>query len=518
VRRSPLILVALLLASFTINLDTTIVNVALPRLAIDLHATNSQLQWIVDAYNLTFASLLLAAGSLSDRFGRKGMMLAGLGVFGVASLAGGLTSNLDQLIVARCFMGVGAAMVFPSTLSLIVNVFTERAERARAIGLWTAVAGMAIAMGPIVSGWLLEHYEWKSIFFVMAPAAAVTAALVAWKVPTSRDPRAPKLDRLGFVLATAAMGLLVYTIIEAPDYGWSSPRSMAGFILATGLFGAFVAWERRVEEPMLDIELFKNPRFTAASGSVTVAFFTLFGFIFLVTQYFQFFKHYGPLSTGVHMLPFAFSVGLGSIVGTKLALRFGNKVIVTMGLLAVAGFYEWASTVETGTSYALIACMMGLFGLGMGFTAAPATESIMGVVSKHKAGVGSAINDATRLTGGTLGVAVIGSIYASLYKSRLTSALPVQLPHALAHVAQSSAGAALAVARHLNADGWTELGGPVHNAATQGFHDGLSAGCVVAGGLAVLGAVMAAIWLPAQPHDEPISLPGLPLAGPAVTD
>ena len=294
-RSRPLILASLLLAAFAINLDTTIVNVALPTLVRELHASNSQLQWVVDAYNLVFAALLLAAGSLSDRLGRKGMLLGGLAVFGLASVIGGLTTTPGELIAARCFMGLGAAMVFPSTLSLISNVFTERAERARAIGLWGATAGIAIALGPIAGGWLLERFSWTSIFFAMAPVALLAGALVAYSVPTSRDPNAPRVDRPGFALSTAAMALLIFTIIEAPDVGWSSARSIAGFAATAVLFGTFIARERSTPEPMLDIHLFRNPRFTAASAAVTVAFFSLFGFIFLMTQYFQFLKGYGPL-------------------------------------------------------------------------------------------------------------------------------------------------------------------------------------------------------------------------------
>src|SRR5436305_11394858 len=248
-RNKPLILISLLLASFAINLDTTIVNVALPSLVRELHASTSQLQWIVDAYSLVFASLLLAAGSMSDRVGRKGVLLAGLAVFGLASAAGGLTTTSGQLIVARCVMGLGAALIFPATLSLISNVFVERAERARAIGLWGASAGAAIALGPIVGGWLLEHFSWTSIFFAMAPVAGVAALLVARTVPSSRDPQAPRADRLGLVLSTAAMALLIYTIIEAPNHGWTADRSLAGFAVAAALLAGFIAWERRVAEP-----------------------------------------------------------------------------------------------------------------------------------------------------------------------------------------------------------------------------------------------------------------------------
>src|SRR3984957_7829238 len=221
-RLKPLILIALLLAAFAVNLDTTIVNVALPTLVRELHASDSQLQWVVDAFNLLFAASVLAVGSLSDRFGRKGMMLAGLSVFGLASLAGGLMDSSGQLITARAVMGVGAAMVFPSTLSLLTHVFTERGERARAIGLWGALPRMAIALGPIVGGWMLELSDWRSIFFAMVPIAAGAAVLAARYVPTSRDPQAPRTDRAGFALSTATVGLLVYTIVEAPNHDWGS--------------------------------------------------------------------------------------------------------------------------------------------------------------------------------------------------------------------------------------------------------------------------------------------------------
>src|SRR5713101_774385 len=257
-RSKPVILAALLLAAFSVNLDTTLVNVALPSLVRELHASTTQLQWVVDAYNLVFAALLLTFGSLSDRLGRKGMLLAGLAVFGAASIAGGFTSTPEQLIAARAVMGLGAAMTFPATLSLISNVFTERAERARAIGLWGASAGVAIALGPIVGGWLLEHFSWASIFIAMGPVAAAAAILVAVSVPTSKDPDAARVDMPGLMLSTGAMALLVFTIIEAPVYGWAAGRSVAGFGISAVLLAAFVAWERHTISPMLDVRLFRN--------------------------------------------------------------------------------------------------------------------------------------------------------------------------------------------------------------------------------------------------------------------
>jgi EmrB/QacA subfamily drug resistance transporter len=498
-KTKPLILTSLLLAAFVINLDTTIVNVALPTLVRELHASNSQLQWVVDAFNLLFAGSVLAMGSLSDRFGRKGMLLAGLSVFGLASLVGGLTDSAGALIAARAVMGVGAAMVFPSTLSLLTNVFTERRERALAIGLWGAITGAAIALGPIVGGWLLELSDWRSIFFAMTPIAVIAGVLVAGYVPTSRDPRAPRTDRLGFALSTAMIGLLVYTIIEAPDYGWTSTRTLGSFVLTAALVAAFVVWERRTEHPMLDLSLFRNPRFTAASVSVAISFFALSGFIFIVTQYFQFLKGYGPLSTGVRLLPVASLVAISSIFGARLAVRIGTKVVVASGLFSMAAFYLWVTTTTASTGYGTIATQMVVLGTGMGLTSAPATEAIMGVVPKAKAGVGSAVNDATRLLGGTLGVAVIGSVFASLYASRLTSALPASVPATDANTAHGSVGAALSVAGNLQHAGHPALAAAIHNAASSAFFDGFHAANYVSAGVAAAGALMALALLPAYP-------------------
>jgi EmrB/QacA subfamily drug resistance transporter len=470
-----------LLATFLINVDTTIVNVALPTLVRELHASNAQLQWVVDAFNLLFAASVLAAGSLSDRIGRKGTLLAGLAVFGVASLVGGLLNSPGQLIAARAVMGVGAAMIFPATLSLLTNVFTERRERALAIGLWGAATGVAIAVGPIVGGGLLEAFDWRSVFFAMTPVAAVAAVLVAAYVPTSRDPNAPRLDRAGFVLSTGTVALLVYTVIEAPSRGWATTWTLAGFILTALLAAAFVLQERRIEQPMLDVNLFRNARFTAASGSVAISFFALSGFIFLVTQYFQFLKGYGPLSTGVRLLPVASCVAAVSILGARLAVRIGTKIVVTAGLAAMSAFYFWVATTSTSTSYATIAAQMVVLGTGMGLTSAPATEAVMGVVPRAKAGVGSAVNDATRLLGGTLGVAVIGSVFASLYGSR------------------QSVGVALAKAHALGVSGEPQRAASVRGAASAAFFHGFHAGDYVAAGVAAAGALMALALLPAHP-------------------
>jgi EmrB/QacA subfamily drug resistance transporter len=488
-----------LLAAFAINLDTTIVNVALPSIVRELHASTTQLEWIVDAYNLMFAAFVLAAGNLGDRVGRKGVLMTGLVVFGLASLAGGLGTSPGELIAARAVMGFGAALIFPATLSLLTNVFTERGERARAIGLWGASTGVGIAVGPIVGGWLLEHFSWASVFIALVPIAAVALVLVGLAVPSSRDPEAPPADRLGQILSTGAMAALIYTIIEAPDRGWYAGLTIAGFAIAAALFAGFVVHEHRVRIPLLDIRLFRNLRFSAASGALTITFFALMGFIFLITLYFQFLKGYGPLSTGIRLLPVATMVGITSVLGTRIAVQRGTKLVVAGGLLSLAVGLAWAATGTETTSYLTIAGAMVFIGSGIGLTSAPATESIMGAVSEAKAGVGSAVNDATRITGATLGVAVIGSIYASLYSNRLGELLPAGLPTELADGAHRSVGTAFGTAAQLNATGHPRLAASLHDAASTAFFHGFETAVLVAGGIALAGAVMALALIPAQP-------------------
>jgi EmrB/QacA subfamily drug resistance transporter len=495
------VLAVLCLAVFVINLDTTLVNVTLPTLVRELDASTSQLQWIVDAYNLAFAALVLAAGSLSDRFGRKGALTTGLAVFGLGTAAGSLASTTDQLIAARGVMGIGAAIVFPNTLSILSNVFTDRAERAKAIGVWGATTGMGVAFGPIVGGWLLEQFWWGSAFLAMAPVAAVAIVLVIMTVPSSRDPEAPRLDVAGLVLSTVALATLIYTIIEAPGRGWSNNATVAGFAAAAVLLAIFVAWERRVAQPMLDVGLFTNLRFSAASGSVTVAFFALFGFVFMITMYFQFMHGYSPFSTGLRTLPVAISMGTASVVGVQLAVRFGNKAVVSTGLLMMAVAFVWISRSSAETPYIETVFQMLVTAGGMGLTSAPATEAIMGVVPKEKAGIGSAINDATRELGGTLGVAVIGSVFTSIYVHTIATsqAAATLAPEVIVRARESVGGALIAADGLASSDpaGAQALA----RAANQAFFDGFTIGCMVAAGVAFAGALFAARFLPARPTE-----------------
>ncbi len=342
-RRAATPLAVLLLCAFAVNVDTTIVNVALPTLSTELDASTRELQWVVDSYTLVFAALVLAAGALGDRFGRKRLLLVGLVIYGLGNAAAALVTTSEALIACRAVMGVGAAVIFPATLSTIVHLFPRRADRAKAIGLWGATTGIAVALGPIVGGALLQSSGWPAAFWLKVPVAAAALALAIVFVPASGDPSRPAVDRLGLGLSTLAVLALVFTVIEAPDVGWLAFRTLAGFALSIVLFVAFVVHERRVPAPLLDVRLFTNGRFSAASLAVTLAFFALFGFIFLITQYFQVLRGYGPLETGIRLLPVALSTGVAAVLGTVLAVRIGNKAVVATGLGLAAVMFAWTS-------------------------------------------------------------------------------------------------------------------------------------------------------------------------------
>jgi EmrB/QacA subfamily drug resistance transporter len=480
------VLAAVCLAAFAINIDTTIVNVALPSLTRELGASTRQLQWIVDGYNLAFAALVLAAGSIGDRFGRRPALLAGLAGFAATSTLGALCSTPGELVAVRVAMGACAALIFPTTLSVIANTFRERGERARAVGVWGAVTGLGVAVGPVTGGALLTWFEWPSVFLALVPVALIAAAIVWRVVPESSDPTAPPLDRPGLVTATIAVGALVYTIIEAPGRGWGSPATLAGFAVALLVGIAFVRIESRRANPMLDVNLFRERAFSGASGAVTVAFFALFGFIFLITQYMQFVRGWGTLSTGARILPVAISIGIASVVGARLAGRLGTRVIVVSGLLLFGSAFLWISqTAAVDTPYGVIVVQMLMMGTGLGLTTAPATESILSVLPPAKAGVGSAVNDATREAGGTLGVAIIGSVYSSIYVGLLAHGSAHSLPAPVLQKAEESVGAGVTVAAHLPA-AYHE---PVLGAVQQAFMGGLHTGSLVAAGVCALGAV-----------------------------
>src|SRR5215216_3329760 len=432
-------LAVLCLSLVVLAMDNTILNVALPTLARDLEATGSQLQWMVDAYLLVFAGLLLTMGAVGDRFGRKLALNAGLLVFAAASAASAFAGSPEVLIATRAAMGIGAALIMPATLSIITNIFPPT-ERGRAIGVWAGVAGLGIILGPVAGGWLLEHLWWGSVFLVNLPVVAL-AILAGWPlVPESRDPGATPLDPIGAILSITGLVTLVYGIIQAPEDGWTDPVILGAFGVAVVLAVAFGWWERRIQHPMLPMELFGNPRFSAASGAIAMAFFALFGSVFLLTQHLQFVLGHTPLQAGVRVLPVA-ALLVAAPLAAWLTEGIGTKLVVAAGLLLVASALWLLSTVQVGDGYGLVAATLALLGIGMGLTVAPATESIMGSLPLAKAGVGSAMNDTTRQVGGALGVAVLGSVLASGYGAAIGPALHDTLPP-LAQAAADSIGAA----------------------------------------------------------------------------
>jgi EmrB/QacA subfamily drug resistance transporter len=505
------ILAILCLSLFVIVVDTTITNVAIPSLANELDASTRQLQWIVDAYNLVFAGLLLAAGSLGDRYGRRLALVGGLAAFALTSALAATASSAAALILARGLMGAGAAFIFPATLALITSVFTVASERAKAIAIWTAVSGAGVAAGPITGGWLLDHFWWGSVFLVNVPVAVLGIVLALRYVPETRDRSVPRLDVVGAVLSVAAIGAIVWTIIEAPELGWTSLATLGGFTGGAALLGLFVVRELRVANPMLPVRIFRNLRFTAASVSVTAAFFALFGFIFLVTQYFQFVRGYTPLEAGVRTVPFALAVAVGSVLGARVVERVGTTRVVAAGLASMTLGFVWVSFSTPATSYGWIVLQMLLMGGGLGLTSAPATESIMGSLPVDKAGVGSAVNDTTRELGGTLGVAVVGSVFNSLYASSLAgSAIADQVPAPVTDAARESVGAAYAVAGSLG-----DAAGPWISTVQRAFMDGFGVACLVVAGVTAAGSLFALRFLPARvaesgPQDEPGRVDAVP--------
>ncbi|HXL42078.1 MAG TPA: MFS transporter [Actinomycetota bacterium] len=494
------ILAVLCLSLLIIGIDNTILNVALPTLSRTLHATNSQLQWIVDAYVLVFASLLLTTGSLSDRFGRRSALALGLAIFGFGSVASAFAGSANVLTATRALMGIGGALIMPSTLSILTNVFPPE-ERGRAIGIWAGVSGLGIAIGPVVGGALLGRFWWGSVFLVNVPVVLVGLIAGRLIVPNSKDPSSPRVDPLGATLSIAGLVALVYGIIEVPSYGWGSGRILAAFAMAVVVIGAFVAWELHTDHPMLKIQFFRNPRFTAASVGIMLVFFALFGSFFFITQELQFVLGYTPLQAGLRLAPIALVMAVAAPTAGRLVERIGNKAMVAMGMGISALGLAYLGTSTTGSGYGHIFISLLFLGVGIGFAIAPATESIMGSLPVEKAGVGSAMNDTTRQVGGALGVAILGSVFSSAYLAGIAPALR-GAPAAAAKAAGQSVGVALAQAQRLGGS----AGQALRLVATSSFVHAMDRALFVGAGFALLGALVALIWLPnraAPPAGDP---------------
>src|SRR6478735_2790261 len=474
--RRWLTLLVLCISLIVITLDNTILNVALPTLSRvtsqgGLGATASQLQWTVDAYTLVFAGLLLTAGSLGDRYGRYRFLTIGLAIFGLGSLLSAFASSANALIATRALMGVGGAFIMPSTLSIITNVFTNPAERGKAIGVWAGVSALGIGIGPITGGFLLEHFWWGSIFIVNVPIVIAGLVLGYFLVPESKDPSHSALDPVGAVLSIAALGSILWAVIEAPGHGWGAPEIVAGFVVGGALLVTFLVWELRSSHPMLDVHFFANPRFSAASGAIALVFLSLFGTLFLLTQYLQSVLGYSTVEAGAVLLPQAATLMIFAPLSNVWVQRFGSKVVVTTGLLVVTASLALFGVLRADTGTLVVIGVTVLLGLGMANVLAPCTDSIMGSLPRAKAGVGSAVNDTTRQMGGAVGVAVFGSLMASHYRSSITSRLDASLPGGLLHRVWDNVGQAVGISASRQARPFaSHIAGAAKDSFVSGLH------------------------------------------------
>ncbi|MCH7899608.1 MAG: MFS transporter [Acidobacteria bacterium] len=503
------------------TIDETILNVALPTLQQELGASASGLQWMVNSYILVFGGLLLIMGALGDRFGRARMLQAGLVVFGVASLAAAFVDTTGQLIAARAVMGAGAAMMMPATLSIIVDVFKGK-ERAKAISIWAALAGIGLFLGPVLGGLLLANFYWGSVFLVNVPIAGLALVATMFLVPDSRDPEAKPLDIPGAFLSAGAIAALIYAIIEGPAQGWTSPQILASVVAAVLLGIGFAIRETRTRYPLLDFAFFRRARFSTGAAAISVAFFAIAAMIFGLTQYLQFVQGYTPMEAGIRFLPASLGLMVGAIGSEMLALRYGTTKVVTGGMLLLAATMPLMLFWEVDTPYWVVGVVIAVVGFAAATIFAPSTEAVMGSVPEEKAGVGSAINDLTRLIATALGIAVIGSAMNSIYSSRVAAAVTA-LPAEAAAAAKDSVGAALQIAASLPGESAAALSA----AAAEAFTDAFGLAILIGAAVTLLGALVVARTMPARQQplseatpeevEEVEALPAPPEYGPAVS-
>jgi EmrB/QacA subfamily drug resistance transporter len=484
------ILAVLSLSLVIIGLDNTVMNVALPSIQEELDVSGSTLQWIVDAYLLVFAGLLLAAGNLGDRHGRKRALQLGLVVFGLASVGGAFAATGGQLIAARAAMGIGGALIMPSTLSIIMDVFPQE-ERGKATSIWAAMAAVGVGLGPLIGGVLIEISAWPAVFWINVPVVGAALVLGSRLVPESRDPSPGALDRPGVLLSIGALGAFVWAVIEAPARGWTNGVVLGAFAAAFVLGALFVRRQLTTRDPLLDMALFKRPAFSLGSLAISAAFFALFGMIFLMTQYLQLAQGRSAIETGLVMLPIAFGLVIGSGLSHKLNLKIGTPKQLFGALVVVALVIGSVAFWTPATPTWVVALFFFVLPLGMGNVMAPATQTVMSAVPEAKAGVGSAMNDLNRQVAGALGVAVIGSVASSSYSSKVESAT-TGLPPEAAHAANDSIGGAVGVAAHLPAG----AGDALTTAATGAFTDAIGLALLVGSGVALVGAALVRRYLP----------------------
>jgi MFS transporter, DHA2 family, multidrug resistance protein len=491
-------LAALVLSGLVIGLDTTILFTALPSLSEELGATTSQLQWISAAYTLAWAGLLIPAGVFGDRWGRKRLLLFGLLLFGLASVAASRMTSADGLIAARAVMGAGAAVIMPLTLAVLPTLFSE-AERPRAISVTAVGTFLGLPLGPLVAGWLLTHYAWGSIFLINAPVVVLAVLGVAFLIPESRDPEAPRLDAAGAALVIAGVTGAVYGIIQGPTSGWANGTVIASLAAGGALLAAFVAWELKVEHPLIDLRLFLDRRFTWSTAAFAVVGFALTGVMFVVTPYLQVVQGADAQATGIRLLPMIAGVMVGALGGERVATRLGTKIAVTAGLLVAAAGLVLLSRAGAGTGYGLVAAALAVTGVGIGLALPAALDAILGALPPAQMGAGNGLTRALQQIAASLGVAVLGSILNTAYRNGVQGhlgGLPAQAQQA---VQDSVAGAAV-VAQHLPAP----LAAPLRKVAFDAYAQGMAGVMLTCAAILVPVALLVLLLLPARGGQKPV--------------
>ena len=486
------ILAVMSLSLVIVMLNNVTLNVALPELTKDLGTSNSEMQWVMDAYALVFGGTLLVMGAIGDRYGRKPALQAGLILVAVASAVTAMYAETSEhVILARATMGLGAALVMPATLSVVVVVFPIE-ERGKAVGIWAAMAGIGAPLGLLVGGWAVENYDWQMVFWINVPIILLALLLGLVLVPNSRDEQRRPMDPVGAVLSVGALGSILYAIIEAPNVGWTSLETVGVGILGVLLAYFFVVWERGREHPLLPMVLFRDKGFSMGLVAIMLAFFVMFSFMFTQMLHFQLVRGHTALEAALRFLWLPLGLMPAAANSDRLAAKFGSNNVVAAGLTLITLGMLIFTTVEVDTDYYVLALIFVLLGLGMGLTMAPSTTLVMDSVPSDKAGVGSATNDASREIGGALGIAIGGSVLNEYYQRGMS--LPEGLEH-LGSAPVESFPAAMQIGGELVAQG-NMLGAQLIETARLAFMDGMVASAAVAGVIAFTNAVLVKLYMP----------------------
>lgn len=498
------ILGVLILSESVVELDATIVNVALPEMALKLNASTSSLQWIVDIYMLLFGGLLLVAGALGDRIGRRPVLLAGLGLFGGASVLSSAAPTVGWLIAGRAGMGLGAAMILPTTLAILSDVF-EGEERVKAFSLWSATAGLSFAVGPTVGGALVEGFGWPAIFVINVPITIMAILACLRIVPNMRPEFATPPDVVGGLLSVASLGTLLYAIIRAPHFGWGASRTLVAFAIAAVLGTILLVWERQRRYPMVDLKLFRSPSFSASTVAIALQFFATAGALFVLTQYLQGVLGHSPLGAGVRLAPVALALMAGALSAPTIDKKIGTKLTVTIGLALTCAGLGIAAGLTPDTGYGRVALALMLSGLGGGIAITPAVTAMLTVISRQQTGSSAALNNTAVMVGSALGVAVLGSLLATGYSNELATAFP-SLPPEVLQQAEDSVITAVQGAQGA-------LGASIAVKAQEAFISAAADTFLVGSIICGVGALVALLFMPKRVIADPEQVPSLKGAG-----